>query len=403
MNGWYLALSQIKRNLLRSGLMAIGVIIAAAVMTVVALLIAGINEGMTNTSQRLGADLMVVPRGEKIAQQFNEALITGKPATFYLEQATVEKISKVPGVTHVSTHIFVETLTNARCCAGKFFIVGFNPETDFTVTPWLKDDVSLLTTDVHNWMIVGDRILLHKGDVAEFYGMPFTVAGVLEPTGTGMDWTIYISHQSLRKMVSGSRTKAEMPLRISEGDVSAVFIKAEHGVDLIDLAEKIEQTAPEAQAILSSSVAKVARRQLSKIAGLLGCVVIGLWAMALALSGVVFSMAVRERRSQLGLLVAKGAEKRFVFGMLTKESVMIAAPSSLSGCIVGLLVVISFRELLSNALGASDVLPAAATTAVFIAAFSIFGTLSAVISAIIPVIPILRTEPYEAIKQGKTT
>lgn len=403
MNGWYLALSQIKRNPLRSGLMAIGVVIAAAAMTAVALLIAGINEGMTNTTKRLGADLMVVPGGEEIAQQFNEALITGKPATFYLDQATVEKISNTPGVTHASAQIFVETLTNARCCAGKFFIVGFDPETDFTITPWLKDDVSPVAADVHNWMIVGDRILLHKGDVAEFYGTPFTVAGVLEPTGTGMDWTIYISQKSLRKMVSDSGTKAEMPLRISETDVSAVFIKAESGVDLIDLAEKIEQAAPGSQAILSSTVAKVARRQLSGITGLLGCIVIGLWAMALALSGVVFSMAVRERRSQLGLLVAKGAEKRFVFGMLAKESVMIAAPSSFSGCIIGLLVVISFRELLSNVLGASDVMPAAVTTAVYITAFSVLGTLAAVITAIMPVIPILRTEPYEAIKQGKTT
>ncbi|MCP4259687.1 MAG: ABC transporter permease [Planctomycetes bacterium] len=403
MNDWYLALSQIKRNPLRSGLMAIGVVIAAVVITTAAILIAGINESMTNTAKRLGADLMVVPGGEEIAQQFNEALITGKPTTFYLEQATVEKVSQVPGVTHAAAHIFVETLTNARCCAGKFFIVGFNPEADFTITPWLKDDVSLPATYEHDRMIVGDRILLHKGDVADFYGTPFTVAGVLEPTGTGMDWTIYISHQSLWKMVSNSMTRAEMPLRISEGDVSAVFIKAESGADLIDLAEKIEQAAPGAQVILSSTVAKFARNQLSGIAGLLGFIVIGLWVMALALSGVVFSMAVRERRSQLGLLVAKGAEKRFVFGMLTKESVMIAAPSSLSGCIVGLLIVISFRELLSNALGASDVLPAAVTMVAFIAVFSIFGTLAAVITAIMPVIPILRIEPYEAIKQGKTT
>ncbi|MHC4727982.1 MAG: ABC transporter permease, partial [Planctomycetota bacterium] len=355
------------------------------------------------TAKRLGADLMVVPGGENIARQFNEALITGTPATFYLEQATVEKVSQVPGVTHAASHIFVETLTNARCCAGKFFIVGFDPETDFTVTPWLKDDVSLPTNRTQDWMIVGDRILLHKGDVADFYGTPFTVAGVLEPTGTGMDWTIYVSHQSLWKMVSNSRTKAEMPLRISDGDVSVVFIKAESGTDLIDLAEKIEQAAQGTQVILSSTVAKFARRQLSGIAGLLGVIVIGLWAMALALSGVVFSMAVRERRSQIGLLVAKGAEKSFVFGMLTKESFMIAAPSSLSGCIVGLLVVISFRELLSNALGASDVLPAAVTTAAFISVFSIFGTLAAVITSIMPVIPILKTEPYEAIKQGKTT
>lgn len=402
MNGWYLAFRQIKHNPLRTGLMATGVIIAAAVMTAVALLMVGVNQSITNTAKRLGADIMVVPKGEKIARQFNEALITGKPATFYLEQSVTEKVSKVQGVAHASAHIFVETLTNARCCAGKFFIVGFDPKTDFTITPWLKNDVSLLTIDEQNWMIVGDRILLRKDDVAKFYGTSFTVAGVLEPTGTGMDWTIYISEQSLRKLVSTSRTNAEMPLRISDGNVSSILVKAEPGVDLIDLAEKIEQAAPNTQAILSSTVAKLARSQLSGIAGVLGCVVTGLWVMALALSGVVFSMAVRERRSQIGLLIAKGANKRFIFGMLTKESVMIAATSSLSGCVLGLFIVISFRELLSNALCASDVLPAAATTGAFIAAFSVFGTATAVLTAIMPVVPVLRTEPYEAIKQGKT-
>jgi putative ABC transport system permease protein len=383
--------------------MAVGIVIAAAVVTTVVLLVAGVNQSITNTAKRLGADIMVVPKGEKIARQFNEALITGKPATFYLEQSITEKLSKVQGVAHASVQIFVETLTNARCCAGKFFIVGFNPKTDFTVTPWLKNDVSLPTIDVQDWMIVGDRILLRKDDVAQFYGTSFTVAGVLEPTGTGMDWTIYISEKSLRKLVFTSRTNAEMPLRISDGNVSAVLVKSEPGVDLIDLAEKIEQAVPNTQAILSSTVAKRARSQLSGITGVLACVVAGLWAMALVLSGVVFSMAVRERRSQIGLLVAKGATKRFVFGMLTKESVMIAATSSLSGCALGLFIVISFRELLSNALGASNVLPAAAATGVLIAAFSAFGTAAAVITAIIPVVSILRTEPYEAIKQGKTT
>jgi ABC-type antimicrobial peptide transport system permease subunit len=155
--------------------------------------------------------------------------------------------------------------------------------------------------------------------------------------------------------------------------------------------------------VLSSTVAKLARQQLFSIAFVLGCVVAGLWVMALILSGVIFSMAVRERRSQIGLLVAKGANKWFIFGMLTKESIMIAATSCLSGCFMGLLIVISFRELLSNALGASDVLPATATTGLLVAAFTVLGTATAVITAIIPVIPILRTEPYEAIKQGAAT
>ncbi len=95
MNGWYLALSQIKRNPLRSGLMAVGIVIAAAVTTAIALLMAGVNESITNTVERLGADIMVLPRGEKIARQFNEALITGKPASFYFDPSAVDKISKI--------------------------------------------------------------------------------------------------------------------------------------------------------------------------------------------------------------------------------------------------------------------------------------------------------------------
>ncbi len=402
MNGWYLASRQIKRNPLRSGLMAIGIVIAAAGMTAVALVMTGVNEGIANVAGRLGADVMVIPRGETIAKQFNEALITGTPATFYLEPSTIAKVSKVPGVDRASSQVFIETLTNARCCAGQFFIVGFNPDTDFTVKPWLKDDLPLLNSEMGNWMIVGDRILLRKGETAKFYGTSFTVAGVLEPTGTGMDWTIYASDQALRQLVLTSRTDAETPLKISAGNVSTVLIKAAPGTDLIDLAEKIEQAAPEAQAILSSSVAKLARRQLSAVAAVLGGVVGGLWVMALALNGVVFFMAVRERSSQIGLLVAKGANKGFIFGMLMKESVMIAAAASVSGCVLGLLIVLSFRELLSNALGASDVLPAPATTVAFVAAFSVLATATAVIAAIVPVIPILRTEPYEAIKAGST-
>ncbi|MBW8016101.1 MAG: ABC transporter permease [Planctomycetes bacterium] len=403
MNDWYLALSQIKRNPLRSSLMASGIVIAAAVMTAVALLIVGVNEGITNTVNRLGADIMVVPRGEEVAKQFNEALITGKPATFYLDPSAAEKVSKVPGVDHTSNQTFVETLTNARCCAGKFFIVAFDPVTDFTIKPWLKSKVPQSISQTENWMIVGDRILLRQGNEAQFYGTSFTVAGVLEPTGTGMDWTIYMSEKSLRKMVIASQAKAEMPLRIRQGDVSTILVKAETGVDLIDLAERIEQAAPEIQVVLSSTVAKLARQQLFAIASVLVCVVAGLWVMALIMSGVIFSMAVRERRSQIGLLIAKGANKRFIFKMLTKESIAIAATSSLSGCLVGLLIVISFRELLSNALGTPDVLPTAATTALFVAAFNVLGTATAVITAIMPVISVLKAEPYESIKQGRLT
>ncbi|MHC4144327.1 MAG: ABC transporter permease [Planctomycetota bacterium] len=400
MTQWYIALREISRNSLRSLLIALSVCIAATVMTAVVLLIIGVNQGINHTVGRLGADLMVVPGGEKIARQFNEALITGRPATFYFESSIGEKVRRVPGVVDVSAQTFAETLTNAKCCAGEFFIVGFDPESDFTISPWLVDDTLRLASTAQNWIIVGDRILLREGDTVEFYGTSFTVAGVLEPTSTGMDWTVYVPDEALRRMVSDSRAKAEAPLRIPDGAFSAVFVKADSGADLIDLAERIEQTDPNLQVVLSSSVAKLARGQMSTIAGVLICVVAALWVMALVLNGAIFSQAVRERHSEIGLLMAKGANRSFVFGMITKEAAAIAFTSSAVGCFVGVVTIVSFRALLAHLLGAPDVLPSFGMTILLIAAFVLLGTTSGVLAAMLPVWPVLKAEPYEAIKRG---
>ncbi|MHC4682577.1 MAG: ABC transporter permease [Planctomycetota bacterium] len=403
MTQWHIAIKEIRRNGLRSLLIAVSVCTAAAVLTAAVLLIIGINQGISHTVKRLGADLMVIPRGEKIAREFNDALITGRPATFYLEPSIAGDVSRMPDVVGVSAQTFAETLTNARCCAGEFFIVGFDPESDFTISPWLKKDLPTWSSGHHNWALVGDRILLREGGTIQLYGTCFTVAGVLEPTSTGMDWTVYVPDRVLRKMVSDSRIRAEAPLRISEGAVSAVFVKAAREADLIDLAERIEQAHPDVQAILSSSVAKLARGQMSTIAGVLVCVVIGLWGMALFLNGAVFFQAVRERQSEIGLLMAKGAERSFVFGILARESGAIAASSSAVGCTFGVLIVTSFRELLADALGTPDVHGAVGVTIILVVAFVALGTTGGVIAALLPVQPMLKAEPYEAIKRGRTT
>lgn len=402
MTKWHIVIREIRRNGLRSVLMTVSVSVAAAVMTCVILLIAGVNQGITHTVGRLGADLMVVPKGEKIAKKFNEALITGRPATFYLESCVVEAILHIPDVVDVSAQTFAETLTNARCCAGEFFIVGFDPESDFVMSPWLKNKASRFSSEEQNWIIIGDRILLHEGDVVQFYGTSFTVAGVLEPTSTGMDWTIYVPDRALRKMVSDSRTKAEAPLRIPDGAFSAVFVKAAPETDLIDLAETIEQANPTVQTVLSSSVAKSARSQMSAITGILICIVAILWIMALILSGTVFTQAVRERQSEIGLLMAKGADRSFVFGLFAKEAGAIALGSSLVGCFVGLVIIASFQELLAHVLGAPNVLPVYWVTLALVVAFVGLGTTSGIIAALLPVWPLLKAEPLDAIRRGKT-
>jgi len=401
MNQLSIALRQIRRNPLRSVLMAVGVFLFATVMVGVTLLIVGVNQSINRTVDRLGADLMVIPRGTQLATQFNEALITGKPTSFYLPRTRLNAIAAQRGVARVAAQTYAQTLTNARCCSGHFFLVGFDRTTDFTIRPWLQEAMAAWPPDDQDWVIVGDRILLHPGDPVTFYGSTFTVAAVLSPTGTGMDWTVYVPDVGLRRMVDHSVSRAITPLQIDPNQISAIFIRAEQGIDLIDLAERLEQAFPDCQAVLSSSVGKLARAQL-KVVTMVSLAVVGaLWLVAGLLSGVVFAQAIRERSGEIGLFLAKGAEGRFIAGMLITEALVVATVASLAGAMVAVLLVASFQGLLAVSLGVPQVLPGAIATLCLIVGLCAFASISAVFCSLWPIVILLRTEPYEAIKGGR--
>lgn len=400
MNQWTIAIRQIKRNPLRSMLMAAGVSIFAVVIVAVTLLMVGINQSITQTVDRLGADLMVIPRGDQVTEQFNEALISGKPTSFYLPRTRFAGVKALSGVAQVAAQTYAQTLTNARCCAGKFFLVGFDRESDFTIWPWLKKQNESWAQE-DNGIFVGDRILLNLGETVEFFGTSFEVAGVLNPTGMGMDWTVYMSHAALRRMVDQSQANAVTPLQINDQSISAMFVRAQQGVDLIDLAERVEQAFPDCQVVLSSSVGKLARAQL-KVAAIISLGVVGaLWCVAALLSGVVFAQAVRERQSELGLFLAKGASKGFILGMLVKESMVVSSLASLAGASVAVLTVVSFRQLLAVALGIPNVLPGLPWVLMLVVGLCGIGVLTSVSCACLAAVNMLRKEPFEAIKGGR--
>lgn len=401
MNQWSIALRQIRRNFLRSVLMAVGVSLFAAVMVGVTLLVVGVNQSINRTVDRLGADLMVIPRGAQLATQFNEALITGKPTSFYLPQSRLNEIAAQRGVARAAAQTYAQTLTHARCCSGHFFLVGFERTGDFTIQPWLEEAVTVWPPEDEDWVIVGDRILLHAGDEVMFYGTTFTVAAVLSPTGTGMDWTVYIPRPSLRRMVDRSVERAITPLQIDPDQISAIFVRAGQGVDLIDLAECIEQAVPDCQVILSSSVGTRARAQLKVVMAISLAVVGALWLVAGLLSGVVFAQAVRERQGEIGLFLAKGAESCFIAGMLIKESLIISLAASVTGAGMAVLLIVSFRQLLGVGLGVSQVLPGLHAMLALVFGLCLLACVSAVLCSLAPVLAMLRTDPFEAIKGGR--
>ncbi|MFH1328584.1 MAG: multidrug ABC transporter substrate-binding protein, partial [Candidatus Bathyarchaeota archaeon] len=178
---FYLIRRDISRRAFRTVITIICVGVMAATLFLGSILMTGVNNSLTTGVNRLGADLVVVPEGAGVKTQ--NALVMGEPTVHYMPKAVEQQVAAVSGVEKVSSQIFIRSLPNAPCCTAEMFLIAFDPETDFTITPWLKTHLnSQLSRDE---IIIGSLILSDVDGHLTFFGHEFIVKGVLDRTGMG--------------------------------------------------------------------------------------------------------------------------------------------------------------------------------------------------------------------------
>jgi hypothetical protein len=85
-------------------------------------------------SGRFGADMMVVPRGSDASAE--GLLLRSEPSEFYLNEDLTEEIAGMDGVKVASPQLFIQSL-DAACCTVPVQLIGYEPETDFNIQPWI--------------------------------------------------------------------------------------------------------------------------------------------------------------------------------------------------------------------------------------------------------------------------
>lgn len=393
-----LAAQNLRRKPYRAAAIALCVAVATGSLFATTVVMRAVQTSLAVGRARLGADVVVVPAGAEVSAQ--EAFITGEPTTFYMDESVAAQVAGVPGVRQTSAQVFVQTLTNARCCIGEFFLVGFDPESDFTLSPWQVAHPEAARAGPFD-VIVGDRILLRPGDTATFFGTGFTVAGVLEETGMGIDRTVYVPIEGLRTMIANSASQAEEAFTISPREISSVMVRIDPGAEMLDVAEAIEAQLPGVQAFTASQLNEAVGRHLQGVLGVTLGVVGLLWLMSLLVVGSVFSMIVNERQRELGLLRAMGARQAFVFRLVMTEAALLTGAGGLAGVLAAGLLLASFSRLIQLRLRIPYLMPGWA---------ELFGTevlllglavLAGALASLPPALGSSRMEPYEAIRQGE--
>ena len=392
-----LAWKNISGNTFRSVVVSLCALLVAAFVLFTTLVMRGAETSLRLAISRLGADIVVVPEGSEA--KIESALLMGIPAKLWMPEDNLEKIASLPGVEAVSPQLYLATLTGASCCSvSDMFMIAYDPGSDFTVTPWLKQE---LGGNLRLGEVVGGSFIsaTEGSQNISVYGYLVTLKSNLEPTGTGLDQSMFLTFDTAYDIASKSQTQAESPLIIPEDSISAALVKVEPGTDPNAVAVQIMRSIPDVTPIQSSNLFLSYRRQMNGLLSSIMVILAVTWVLSVAFIGLVFSMAANERRKELGVLRALGATRRFVFQTLLAEASLLAAVGGTLGIALAGLAVYLFKNLLVASLGFPFLLPSPLSLILQLAVGLSLALFSVNLAALFPAYKISRMDPAIAMRE----
>lgn len=387
-----LACRNLLRNPGRTLAVMLGVLLVAGTAYAGGLISLGVRHAVTTGLDRLGADLMVVPAGA--VAQTHTALVMGEPVAFYMDGGLVAKVASMDGVRAVSPQVFVESMASSACCTGRLMLVGYDPASDFTVKPWLR--YALQRELAPDEILVGNHVLGLTGDPMTFYGTEFRIAARLDPTGMGMDETVFLPLEAVWEMSRNSVTRAEEPLSIPDGHLSAILVQLDDPGLAPAVAARIEALGG-VSVVTAGQIARGVQGDLAGLMAYLVPIVLGVLLAALLLFVILFAAIARERSREIGLLRAMGATAKQAVTALLLEAALLGALGGLSGVLAGRLVYGLFEEAIRLSYTLPFLYPSAGQQSALGTAVVILAGLGGALATAWPAWRLTRLDPHHAI------
>jgi putative ABC transport system permease protein len=341
------ALQALARNLSRSLLTMLGVIIGvAAVITTVAIG-AGAQFSVQQQISNLGSNLLVVLPGAVTTSGVRSG--TGARSSLIPEDGLA--ILKMPGVDAVSPIVTVRSQVVGGGNNWNTMIQGVAPTyshiRNWDVTSgsfFSQNDMDMTTkvcilgtTVVNNLFPDGSSPL---GQSVMIQNVPFTVIGVLQSrgqTGFGQDQddTVLVPYTSVMQRLTGQTY------------VNMLMISASDGASLDRVQDDVTALLRQRHRIIPPNPDDFSVRNMQDIANaaaatasVMQLLLIGVAAVSLVVGGIgimnIMLVSVTERTREIGLRMAVGARSRAILEQFLVEAVVLSTGGGLIGILAGL-------------------------------------------------------------------
>ncbi len=174
---------------------------------------------------------------------------------------------------------------------------------------------------------------------------PFRVSGILAPTGTPVDRSVFVSLEAIEAIHIGWQSGTPTPLsrlatpdRLREmnllpNDITAILLGAKRPSDIFRIQRQVNTYKTEP---LQAVMPGIALRQLWRMVSVVerALLIVSSFVIGVGLIGILTSIltSLRERRREMAILRSVGARSRHIVGLLVCEAALLA----FIGAVIGL-------------------------------------------------------------------
>ncbi|MBA4372683.1 MAG: hypothetical protein C0402_07435 [Thermodesulfovibrio sp.] len=324
------ATKNLRRKPLRTTvlILAIGLLVSALVF--VLSFVRRVDSVIRIASDRLGADVIIVPSGSRGAAE--DILLENRVKSFYMDKGIIERVKQVKGIEALTAQTYLVSITGQCCDVPDTVVVAFNQDTDFIIKPWL--DKALKGRLHKGEAIVGSEsalnISLGLTEVdSHLFGNLFKMKGTLEKTGTGLDTAIFIDESNIEDILVKGKSS------LKPGQISIIFAKVKKGIDPSKVAGDIGDSIVEVNAVARKDIGRNILGTLKDLNRIFFVTVAMASILSIFLVWAVFSAIANERAWEIGIMRAIGARESHVSRLFMVEVLFIGLIGSVIGIVAG--------------------------------------------------------------------
>jgi putative ABC transport system permease protein len=387
------AVKNLKRKPLRTAILMFSIALLASALVFSLSFVQRVNGSIKKSSERLGADVLVVPtnaRGEA-----EEILLENRIKTFYMKRSILDRVRALPGVEKATEQVYLITVAGICCSVPESMVISFNQDTDFIIKPWLKEKLSRRLGKGEAVAGAESAFNIKLGLVemdSMLFGNVFRLVGAMEPTGTGLDTAVLIGIDNLPAIVASGKVKNLHP-----DDISVIFVKVKPGVDPAKVAASVEDNIIEADAMARKDIGKNIITTLKDMSRIFTMTIVLTAVMSFFLVWAIFTAIANERSKEVGIMRAIGAKERHIFRIFLIEVLVIGLAGSVLGILAGTGLSAIFAKTFSIVKQLSTDLSAVERIVIALISFT-GGTAICVLGALGPIQRLKKMEPLLVIK-----